>query len=141
MDKKYKSKNTQHIDQLANDLAADEQLAQFSVRILDEHAEHLNASTLGRLSDARGLAIQKLESSQERSAQGTRVLQWVESAFERHRWLLAVVILSAMLLTFVATQKYYADNSLEQGDAFLLASELPPEAFADKGFDTWQASR
>jgi len=32
-------------------------------------------------------------------------------------------------------------NSLERSDAFLLASELPPEAFADKGFNTWLVSK
>jgi hypothetical protein len=42
-----------------------------------------------------------------------------------------------MLLTFFAVQQLGSTNNLENSDAFLLASDLPPEAYADKGFDAW----
>ncbi len=48
--------------------------------------------------------------------------------------LLALILL---LLTLVITQQYYNQQQLENSDASLLAAELPPEAFADKGFSQW----
>lgn len=129
---------------LNEDLLGDEQLAKLAANLLNDHAQHLNAVTLQRLSEARGLAVNKLETSQGVNQSGN-VLQWLGhgfgSYFEQHRLMSAVIILSAMSLTFFAAQKFNTDNNLENSDAFLLASELPPEAFADKGFDTWLVSK
>jgi hypothetical protein len=44
--------------------------------------------------------------------------------------------LLAAILTFFALQ-HNAINTPVDGDALLLASELPPEAYVDKGFDAW----
>ncbi|MDI1297569.1 DUF3619 family protein [Methylotenera sp.] len=127
-----------------NDLIGDEQVAKLAVNLLNDSAQHLNAVTLQRLSEARGFAVNKLEISQGVNQSGN-VLQWVGhgfgSYFEQHRLMSAAIIVGAMLLTFFAAQKFNADNNLENSDAFLLASELPPEAFADKGFDTWLVSK
>ncbi len=127
-----------------NDLIGDEQVAKLAASLLNDNAQHLNAVTLQRLSEARGFAVNKLEISQGVNQSGN-VLQWVGhgfgSYFEQHRLMSAALIVGAMLLTFFAAQKFNADNNLENSDAFLLASELPPEAFADKGFDTWLVSK
>jgi hypothetical protein len=53
----------------------------------------------------------------------------------------AAMLAGVMMLTFFVTQQFGFNNNLENSDAFLLASELPPEAFADKGFDTWLESK
>jgi hypothetical protein len=42
----------------------------------------------------------------------------------------------AILFAFFAIQQLDINN-LERSDAFLLASDLPPEAYADQGFDAW----
>ncbi len=130
--------------QINNDLIGDEQVAKLAASLLNDNAQHLNAATLQRLSEARGFAVNKLEISQGVNQSGN-VLQWVGhgfgSYFEQHRLMSAALIVGAMLLTFFAAQKFNADNNLENSDAFLLASELPPEAFADKGFDTWLVSK
>ncbi|MDI1309188.1 MAG: DUF3619 family protein [Methylotenera sp.] len=127
-----------------DNLLGDEQLAKLAANLLNDNAQHLNAVTLKRLSEMRGLAVSKLETSLAINQNGN-VLQWVRhgfgSYFEQHRWMSAAIIISAMLLTFLAAQKFNIDNNLENSDAFLLASELPPEAFADKGFDTWLVSK
>jgi len=126
------------------DLIRDEQVAKLAVSLLNDNAQHLNAVTLQRLSEARNFAVNKLEVSQGVSQSGN-VLQWIGHGFghyfEQHRLMSAAIIVGAMLLTFFAAQKFNADNNLENSDAFLLASELPPEAFADKGFDTWLVSK
>lgn len=125
-------------------LMTDEQLAHVAVGLLNDNAQHLNAVTLQSLSVARGLAVNKLTTSQGFNQSGS-VLQWFGNGFgayfEQHRIMSAVIIICAMLLTFVAAQQFKSNNNLENSDAFLLASELPPEAFADKGFDTWLVSK
>jgi hypothetical protein len=72
-------------------------------------------------------------------------LHWLgngfNSYFERHRMMSSLIIAAAILLTFFAAQQFNVDRNLEHSDAFLLAAELPPEAFADKGFDTWLVSK
>lgn len=125
-------------------LSADEQLAHTVAGLLNDNAQHLNAQTLQRLSDARGLAVNQFATSQGFSQNGN-VLQWLGNGFgdyfEHHRLMFTAIIVGAMLLTFFVAQKFNADNNLNNSDAFLLASELPPEAFADKGFDTWLVSK
>lgn len=124
--------------------ASDEQISRAAANLLNDNAQHLNAVTLKRLSEARALAVGKLAASQGVNQSGN-VLQWLGhgfgSYFEQHRMISLLIIVGAMMLTFFATQKLNTDNNLENSDAFLLASELPPEAFADKGFDTWLVSK
>ena len=144
MDTQKEMQNSKINKNLVNgDLVGDEQVAKHAANLLNDNAQHLNTVTLQRLSQARDLAVSKLETSQGINQSGN-VLQWVGHGFgnyfERHWLMSAAIIVGAMLLTFFATQKFNADNNLENSDAFLLASELPPEAFADKGFDTWVVS-
>lgn len=124
--------------------ASDEQISRAAANLLNDNAQHLNAVTLKRLSEARALAVGKLAASQGVNQSGN-VLQLLGhgfgSYFEQHRMISLLIIVGAMMLTFFATQKLNTDNNLENSDAFLLASELPPEAFADKGFDTWLVSK
>ncbi|MDP1767070.1 MAG: DUF3619 family protein [Methylotenera sp.] len=121
-------------------LMTDEQVAHIAAGLLNESAQHLNAVTLHRLSVARGLAINKLATSQGFNQSGG-VLQWLGHSLEQHRLMSAAIIAGAMLLTFFVVQQFKVDHHLKNSDAFLLASELPPEAFADKGFDTWLVSK
>jgi hypothetical protein len=138
-------------------LMAEEQVARLAANLLNDNAQHLNAVTLQRLSVARELAVNKLATRQTQAAshhginQSGNVLQWLGygfgAYFEQHRMMSSVIIAAAMLLAFFAAQQFHFDNNfglnhnLENSDAFLLASELPPEAFADKGFDTWLVSK
>ena len=134
-----KNKNMNSV-KLDENIITDEQVAQFAANLLNDNAQHLNAVTLQRLSEARSLAVNKLSASQGVNQSGN-VLQWIGHGFEQHRLMSVAVVVIAMLLTFIAAQNFNADNNLENSDAFLLASELPPEAFADKGFDTWLVSK
>lgn len=145
MDTQKDMQNSKINESLVNaNLTTDEQLAKLAINMLNDNAQHLNVVTLQRLSEARGKAVNKLAASQGVNQSGN-VLQWVGqgfgSYFGQHRLLSAAIIVGAMLLTFFAAQKLNTDHNLENSDAFLLASELPPEAFADKGFDTWLVSK
>jgi hypothetical protein len=72
---------------------------------------------------------------------GGHTLAWFGGQLERHRTMSTAIILGAILLAFYAAQQFGLNANLEESDAFLLASDLPPEAYADKGFDTWLVSK
>jgi len=128
-------------DNLDVNLIADEQMASAVAHLLNDNAQHLNAVTLKRLNTGRALAVSQLAVRQTRVTQGVNrsgnVLHWLGHGFEQHRIMGITMIAVAMLLGFFAIQQFSLNHNLEHSDAFLLASELPPEAFADKGFDTW----
>jgi len=68
-------------------------------------------------------------------------LQWFGGRFghyfEQHRIFSTLLVVCVMLLTFFAVQQFSVNHQIENSDAFLLASDLPPEAYADKGFTAW----
>lgn len=126
-------------------LIVDEQVASAVAHLLNDNAQHLNAVTLKRLNTGRTLAVSQLAARQTQVAQGVshsgNVLHWLGHGFHHHRMLSIIMIAGAMLLGFFVVQQFSLYNNLKHSDAFLLASELPPEAFADKGFDTWLVSK
>lgn len=136
--------NVMHHNGHGDHLVEEERIAHLSAMLLNDHAQHLSATTLQRLAEARGFAVNQLATSQG-VIQSGNVLQWIGNGFsayvERHKMMSAAMMIGAMLFTFFAIQKLNIDKNLESSDAFLLASELPPEAFADKGFDTWLVSK
>lgn len=126
----------------------EEQAGHYMSGLLNERAQHVHADVAQRLSVARDLAVAQL-ASQQTQAHGVHhsgnVLQWlgdhVGQYFGRHRVMSAAMMAGVMLLTFFTVQQFESNRNLESSDAFLLASELPPEAYADKGFDTWLVSK
>ncbi len=119
---------------------SDADVAHYVVDLLDDHAQHLTAVTAKRLLVARNLAVSRLADSQAVQSSG-HTLVWFGGQLERHRTMSTAITLGAILLAFYAAQQFGLNANLEEGDAFLLASDLPPEAYADKGFDTWLVSK
>jgi hypothetical protein len=118
------------------------QVAHYVADLLDDHAQHLTAVTAKRLSIARGLAVSQLARQQTQTVnRDGNVLAWFGGQIEHHRAMSVAVVVGAMLLAFYAAQQFGGNTNLENSDAFLLASDLPPEAYADKGFDTWLVSK
>jgi hypothetical protein len=122
--------------------AAEQQTVTYVVELLNNEAQPLTTLQTQRLMLARRLAVSQLARQQaEAFNHSGNVLQrlghHLGEYWEQHRNISAALIVLAMLLTFFAGQQFQADRSLEASDAFLLASDLPPEAYADKGFDTW----
>jgi predicted membrane-bound mannosyltransferase len=123
-------------------IAAEEQMVTYLAELLKDEAQQLTAQEVQHLMVARHLAVRQLVRQQAQTFNHSgNVLQrlghHLGEYWEQHRILSAAVIFLAIMLTFFAAQKFEADRSLEASDAFLLASDLPPEAYADKGFDTW----
>ena len=124
----------------AENQLSDADVAHYVVDLLDDHAQHLTAVTAKRLLVARNLAVSRLADSQAVQPGGI-TLAWFGGQLERHRTMSTAIILGAILLAFYAAQQFGLNANLEESDAFLLASDLPPEAYADKGFDTWLVSK
>lgn len=139
--------NEKHInlmdDEVTSNLVVEDQIARNITELLNDRAQQLKPEQEQRLSAARGLAIDYLSEQQAQLASGNRVsqngnaLRWFGQHLEQHRVTSLALILAVMLLTFFAVQHLSLNNNLENSDAFLLASDLPPEAYADKGFNAW----
>ena len=107
---------------------------------LDESAAKLDAHIVGKLARARHQAASIL--IQRQSAQSIEgaggVLRLFNDYIRNHLAMMSTALVcSAVFVAFLLTQQLSRQNSLEQSDGFLLASDLPPEAYLDKGFDVW----
>jgi len=120
----------------------EDQLARYAADLLKANSQHLPAATAQRLAEARGLAVSQLAGQQTQAIHHNgHVLQWFGDYLGHHRNMSTVLIIGVILMAFFAAQHFGFNNNLEGSDAFLLASDLPPEAYADKGFDTWLGSK
>ncbi|PKO25716.1 MAG: DUF3619 domain-containing protein [Betaproteobacteria bacterium HGW-Betaproteobacteria-8] len=115
------------------------------INLLDESIGQLDRKVLDRLYAARMKAVgqmaQRKQAATVAGADGiSHVLRMFGDYTHQHRVIMpAVMIASAALMVFIVTQQLMPQPAIEQGDAFLLGAELPPEAFLDKGFDAWVA--
>lgn len=130
----------------ALDASVEDQIARNMVELLDSHAQKLPEAHATRLADARSLAIGKLVSQEAQLAghslhRNGHALQWRGGRwghyFEQHRILSTLLIVCVVLFAVFAVQQFSVSHQIESSDAFLLASDLPPEAYADKGFTAW----
>jgi uncharacterized protein YbjQ (UPF0145 family) len=130
-------------DETTADLVVEEQIARNITELLKGRAQHLLPEQEQRLSNARSMAVNYLAEQQAQLAvnhdvnQHGHALRWFGQRFDQHRFASSALIVVVMLLTFFAVQHFGLNNNLENSDAFLLAADLPPEAYADKGFDAW----
>lgn len=137
-------KNTNSVnDQSTANLPVEEQIARSIAELLKDRAQYLNPEQEQHLSNARSMAVNYLAERQAKLAgdhgvsQHGHTLRWFGEHFEQHRLTSAALIVVVMLLTIFAVQHFGVNSNLENSDAFLLAADLPPEAYADKGFDAW----
>ncbi len=135
------NQNTNHLTQ--NIQFDDDAIVQLAAGLIKDDT-HLSDPIKNQLADARQSAVHRLLAmqSQTQLAASNGVLQWlnahITSSFAQHRAISAAFAM--MLVTFLAIQQFGLNDNIESSDAYLLASDLPPEAFADKGFNTWIAS-
>ncbi len=104
--------------------------------LLDSHAQKLSMRTLKRLEDSRLLAVQRhasLLSGHDINQNGT-LNHWF--SWSHHPKLISVGVLCAALVVGLTLTQHLSQQN-ENSDAFLLGSELPPEAFVDRGFEPW----
>ena len=120
--------NLQNIDSQEIDAQA-KQIA----GLLDAHAIRLSMRTLKQLENGRERAVKvhaQRISGVSINHDGT--LNGVFSWAEHHRIASTGLVLGAIIMGFVMMQSM---GQRESSDAFLLGSDLPPEAFVDRGFE------
>jgi hypothetical protein len=113
--------------------------AKIIIQMLDERVATLDDSIVNQLANARKQALlAHAQHASANTAQGHGVLRLFSHYIHSPRALMSTALVaSAVFVAFILTQHLTGEDNAEQGDAFLLASELPPEAYLDKGFDTW----
>lgn len=110
------------------------------IGILNESTATLDAQITARLAHARQQAVAALDKRARRGQppRQSAIARLLDQLLQHHRTAVsAALVCSAVFVAFLVTQQFSDQELMGQGDAFLLASELPPEAYLDKGFDVW----
>ena len=113
---------------------------------LDSGTASLVAGTAYRLQLARQKALARLGEQREHAAElalapagGARMSQKGPVAASAPIWI-GIVTLTAGLLFYQQWQTVKQTREVEETDAALLTSELPIEAYLDRGFQRWLTS-
>ena len=124
--------NQDDINQNLQENEIDSQAKQIA-GLLDAHASRLSMRTLKQLENGRERAVKahaQRISGVSLNHDGT--LSGISSWAEHHRIASTGMVLAAIIVGFVIMQSM---GQIESSDAFLLGSDLPPEAFVDRGFE------
>jgi len=110
------------------------------VALLEEGAADLDQATLAQLAAARGQAVAAMSGrtrvANAELAHAGHEYSMTSFLHGRHLWLTGLAALVILLLLGSFVQQNFSRQPVA-ADALLLASDLPPEAYVDKGFDAW----
>lgn len=107
---------------------------------LDHGAADLKAGTLYKLQRARAVALAKLSEPQtasELALAGSRGTLVPRRAFADLRIWLGILVLVGGIASYQYWQSAQQQRDIEETDAAILSSELPIEAYLDRGFQAW----
>lgn len=119
-------------------MTREQEMAKTIVDVLNEGTASLDRKTADKLVAARHKAVAAAQPAYAHHAQtslagfGHSIQEYFH---EHHSWRPMALVASVALLVFVVLQHNYSEPV--EADAMLLASDLPPEAYVDKGFDAW----
>jgi len=121
-------------------MKSEDTIAKKIVEVLDAGARSVDASTASRLADARRRAVSAMSPPQVAQVSPVvagwgRVVEFSHHGGYRF-WLPLLVLLAALAMALGSSMGIRNDRPID-ADALLLASELPPEAYADKEFVAW----
>ena len=113
--------------------------------LLNSQVDELSVDVSQKLANARFQAVAvaeaRLQSAPQLAGYAGAFSQQMVDYFAQHRLVASsLFLISALAVALFVNQHLSNETQLENSDAFLLAAELPPEAFADKGFNAWVAS-
>lgn len=101
--------------------------------LLNAHANRLSMRTLKQLENGRERAVKvHVQQTSGLSINRDGSLSSLSAWAEHHRMAMAGIVLAAVVAGFLSIQSF---KHQEASDAFLLGSDLPPEAFVDRGFE------
>ncbi len=116
----------------------DQALAKLITSLLNEQASNVDAQVASKLNYARQQALANMaRSSSGMAISQNGVVRLFGNYWHQHRLLVTLMMCGLGLLALLAMQNIANQEDAEQGDAFLLASDLPPEVYSNEGFGTW----
>ena len=116
----------------------EQQIANRIVALLDERALNVDAKTASKLNYVRQQALANMTTTSSRAVVSqSGVLQLFGGYWHQHRLLMMLLMCGLGLVALLTIQNIANQDISEQGDAYLLASDLPPEAYLNEGFGTW----
>jgi hypothetical protein len=118
------------------------QFARKVIGHLDRGTGSLRSGTLYRLREARARALAGVEpvrvpATEMALAGGGRSPGQPPSWFTPTRWLAAVLLLAALGFGYQQWHALQEVREFEELDLHLLASDLPIDAYLDRGFQNW----
>ena len=106
--------------------------------LLDEQASNIDAKAASKLSYARQQALANMaKPSSGMLISQNGVIRLFGNYWYQHRLLLTLLMCTLSLLALLARHNMVNQEEAEQGDAYLLASDFPPEVYSNEGFGTW----
>jgi hypothetical protein len=116
----------------------DQALAKRMTSLLDEQASNVDVKVASQLSYARQQALANMaRPSSGMAISQNGVIRLFGNYWYQHRLLVTLMMCGLGLLALLAMQNMTNPEEAEQGDAYLLASDLPPEVYSNEGFGTW----
>jgi len=121
--------------------ANDKEIAGKITAYLDAGTKELKSGTAYRLQQARAAALARLQDpmrSPEAALAGAGgTLGGSRPFYAQVRFWIGVALIAAAGFGWQQWQAYQAINEAEEIDAQLLASDLPIDAYLDRGFQAW----
>ncbi len=121
--------------------ANDKEIAGRIKTYLDAGTKELKSGTVYRLQQARAAALARVQDPRRApemalaGAGGT--LGGTRPFYAQVRFWIGVALIAAAGFGWQQWQVYQAINEAEEIDAMLLSSELPIDAYLDRGFQAW----
>lgn len=116
-------------------------IARKIVGLLDENLNNLDSTAVERLARARQAAVAAKASPRHVHVPEMVVAGWGRLATLSHHggyWFwLPVLLLLAVIAGMISSNSAVRNMTPASTDSMLLASELPPEVYADKEFVAW----
>ena len=113
-------------------------LAMRITALLDEQALNVDPKVASKLVYAREQAIANMvRPSTVTAISQNGVIRLFGNYWHQHRFLFTLIMCGLGLIALLAMKNMTIHEDVEQGDAYLLASDLPPEVYSNEGFGAW----
>ena len=103
------------------------------VNLLDKNLATIDPLTVSKLKYAREKALSQMPANASFNHRGILYLLGTHTYQQKVR----LMLIGLLLILGVFLMIYQNAQDDRQSDAYLLGSELPPEAYLNEGFDTW----
>jgi hypothetical protein len=116
----------------------DQEIAKNIASLLNTNAINIDAKIASKLSYGRQKVLANMATPSSRLALSQHgVLRLLGDYWHQHRLLITFMMCGLGIVALLLIQNSSNQDDTEQGDAFLLASDLPPEIYSNEGFGTW----